>query len=662
MVCGGVFVDFMFARLLARLRPPPRHALHVSPGPLFMGRPQPPPPPAAAPAALFHLRTVHGRYLVAGAEQVELADVPDPVRAMVAVLPSANPQLALLMTPDLRPVGIRADGLRSPALSAFRMQTETARVMRLRHPLAPRRFLGVTVEALGTSRGEVVFDSLGQTHFELFEQCALDPAGLPPSLHVAIAELCAAAARPLHAAALLDALHGLAVRPEFAACLLRVLPQDELARLARWLLEQPHDLAVLAAAMPDDPWMTAALRHLAHWHAARAPVPGGVLISPAEDECAADPMEGYCQPQAGFAINALARGQVLPGGGACLLASARNEGPYLLEWLAYHRSIGFAHAFIYTNENSDRSDTLLEALARNGVITLIHNAPGTHCGPQYKAYAHALTALPQILDYDWAAILDLDEYFAFDTEMFRSVDEFLAWQETQPVDAIALCWQMFVAGRSDLPHDEPTLTRFVRREPNVNQHVKSLFRPRKFWGSHLHFPYPTLDAPFVYRTETGALHHHPGVTDRIPAFAPLPTAARAWVNHYWLRTAPETLWKLARGHGDWKAPTPERHLDMAVRVCRGFVTLADRADLVEDRRILACAAGMDDELARLRALAGVADAETDVREVFARRLPRMAAAFIAEVHAEEPPEFAPFRDVLRGLAGAGLTTASAPIR
>ncbi len=63
------------------------------------------------------------------------------------------------------------------------------------------------------------------------------------------------------------------------------------------------------------------------------------------------------------------------------LTSARNEGSYLLDWIAYHRSIGFDHIFIYTNDNTDGSDDLLDRLAYTGAVTWLRNELGSHSLP-----------------------------------------------------------------------------------------------------------------------------------------------------------------------------------------------------------------------------------------------------------------------------------------
>lgn len=40
-------------------------------------------------------------------------------------------------------------------------------------------------------------------------------------------------------------------------------------------------------------------------------------------------------------------------GKSCIVATARNEGVYLVEWIAYHRALGFEKIYIYTNNNQD---------------------------------------------------------------------------------------------------------------------------------------------------------------------------------------------------------------------------------------------------------------------------------------------------------------------
>ena len=45
-----------------------------------------------------------------------------------------------------------------------------------------------------------------------------------------------------------------------------------------------------------------------------------------------------------------------------IITTMKNEGPFILEWLAYHRAIGVDDFLIYTNDCTDGTDTMLDLL------------------------------------------------------------------------------------------------------------------------------------------------------------------------------------------------------------------------------------------------------------------------------------------------------------
>ena len=47
----------------------------------------------------------------------------------------------------------------------------------------------------------------------------------------------------------------------------------------------------------------------------------------------------------------------------------KNEGPYILEWIAHHLSVGFGHFLVVTNDCEDGTDEILLALQRRGLVT-----------------------------------------------------------------------------------------------------------------------------------------------------------------------------------------------------------------------------------------------------------------------------------------------------
>ncbi len=645
---------------LARLfgRPgPAADALAPAPSPapvsLFPTPARAPRAAATVPADLvfYHLVASDGRFVQAGPDWLLLGE-GKAAAMLLATTAALKGRMGLLLAPGLGAFAVWPAVPAGAAQGVRILPTDTVGVVRLRDPLAFDGFgflarhvpQGDPPAAGGAAAPTLRFDAGGSTMDAAFGLAPLAADAVPAEARIAAGEFAAAAGCGL--LAVLDRLRDGRLRPALAEAVLRLLPRADLAELGRRLLERPDELALLQGLLPGDAWLRTILPALRDWHETRAPVPPpGIVQSPASDEDLLRHSGAEANLPLGLVLTGLARSAVLPRRGACLLTTVRNEGPYLLDWLSYHQALGFEHSFVYSNENSDGSDALLELLAQHGAITWIRNARGPRLGPQVKAYAHALGMLPEILDYRWMAVLDLDEYLALDATMFASLGDFLALQETQPVDAIALSWLLFAALPGEAWHDQSSLQRFVRRDRDVNQHVKSLFRPQLFWNAQPHYPFAVLGAPFDYRSQGGAVHHHRDVHDRLPAFSAAPLATQAWINHYILRTADEALWKWARGRASWSDDGQRAwYLNF---VCKTFLNLAQPERLVEDRRILACAPGHAGALSKLRALPGVAACEAAIKADFARQIARARADFLARAPApDEPADVTYFRDIL----------------
>lgn len=165
-----------------------------------------------------------------------------------------------------------------------------------------------------------------------------------------------------------------------------------------------------------------------------------------------------------------------------LIATSRNEGPFILEWIAYHKAIGFDHILVYMAPDCDGSSDLLTALGSAGVVTYIdHTALTANAAQGWRnhAYTHALSH-PMVQGADWVMALDMDEFLNIHTgdgtldALFGSMG---------PADVISIPWRVF--GNSGITDysDAPILQRFTRAAPTKptlsKQHygLKSLFRP-----------------------------------------------------------------------------------------------------------------------------------------------------------------------------------------
>ena len=68
------------------------------------------------------------------------------------------------------------------------------------------------------------------------------------------------------------------------------------------------------------------------------------------------------------------------------ILTVRNEGAFLLEWLAHHRAIGFTDFLVFSNDCQDGTDKLLDRLEEMGLITHVRNdGPYDKSGIQFTA-------------------------------------------------------------------------------------------------------------------------------------------------------------------------------------------------------------------------------------------------------------------------------------
>jgi hypothetical protein len=89
----------------------------------------------------------------------------------------------------------------------------------------------------------------------------------------------------------------------------------------------------------------------------------------------------------------------------------KDEGPFILEWVAWHKSMGVTDITVFTNDCSDGTDHLLDRLAALGHVQHLPNpaflSDSTAFQPIALAYAHQLPAMRQA---DFFISMDVDEF------------------------------------------------------------------------------------------------------------------------------------------------------------------------------------------------------------------------------------------------------------
>ena len=160
-------------------------------------------------------------------------------------------------------------------------------------------------------------------------------------------------------------------------------------------------------------------------------------------------------------------------GRAAIITTMKNEGPFILEWLAYHRAIGFDDILVYTNDCVDGTDTMLQLLERKGLVQHRDNRfREMGLPPQHAALQSAESEL-LIKSATWITCIDVDEYInikigdgTLDT-LFKAVPE---------ANMIAMTWRLFGNGDVRDYVDRPITEQFLRCAPEFAR------KPHQAWG------------------------------------------------------------------------------------------------------------------------------------------------------------------------------------
>lgn len=232
-----------------------------------------------------------------------------------------------------------------------------------------------------------------------------------------------------------------------------------------------------------------------------------------------------------------------------LITSVRNEAPYLLEWFAYHKAIGFDHFLVYTNNNTDETLIILHALAQAGWVTFFENKLNPGDSPQKTAFAKAIEWVHKYPP-TWIMTLDPDEYLFLKTT--ETLDEFLS--RYPDADAIAINWRIF--GSSNLHHKGIgfTIERFLlasRSEYSENKIFKTIFRYREdIIGMGPHRPFygnGVLETIQYLDTDGQKLADE---MKQMGGFKQVKICHdHAQINHYVIRSQAEFTAKRMRGNG-----------------------------------------------------------------------------------------------------------------
>ena len=158
------------------------------------------------------------------------------------------------------------------------------------------------------------------------------------------------------------------------------------------------------------------------------------------------------------------------------VAIVKNEGPYLKEWIEYHKMVGVDRFYIYDNESTDNTKEVLSDYIKSGEVVYKYY-PGA--AQQVPAYTEALNNYKSNTKY--MGFIDLDEFVVpvEQDNLYNAVDEIIS--KNEKAAGVAINWRMYgSSGFEDKPEGH-VMENYKRRAPDAfgpNQFIKTICNPK----------------------------------------------------------------------------------------------------------------------------------------------------------------------------------------
>lgn len=215
-----------------------------------------------------------------------------------------------------------------------------------------------------------------------------------------------------------------------------------------------------------------------------------------------------------------------------LTAIFKNEGPWLKEWIEFHKLVGVQHFYLYNNLSTDNYKEVLRPYIASGEVELIdwpykpipNNVPDW-TRIQTGAYMDALKKAKKD-KVTWLAILDSDE-FLFPVQE----DNLVSFLSKYPKhDGMLVNWQMYGTSFVEkIPADKLMIEMLVLKAPTdyyENTFIKSIVRPEAV---------ESITDPHKVNYKSGKHGMNSNGNVFKNSTSPFVLVDKIRINHYWCR-------------------------------------------------------------------------------------------------------------------------------
>mgnify|MGYP003649200414 FL=1 len=247
---------------------------------------------------------------------------------------------------------------------------------------------------------------------------------------------------------------------------------------------------------------------------------------------------------------------------ALLLAVMRNEGPYIIEWMAHHFALGIDDLLVFTNFCTDNTDKILDRIEEIWPHRCKHQPNPKVMFPNHgKWLIMALRFAGHFGRYQaapWVYTTDPDEFLNF-TGDIKTFDDF--FEKTGDADVVSFTSIAFNSSNHKNAKDELVTRMYTQMASDLEgaeaegqevlTAVKTLYRNKVEGPRRPHRPVTMDFSSKGYKWINGSGQAMPPeFTDSAyKAIASNGTRDLAQINHYSIKSAEEFILKVDRGDG-----------------------------------------------------------------------------------------------------------------
>jgi hypothetical protein len=156
--------------------------------------------------------------------------------------------------------------------------------------------------------------------------------------------------------------------------------------------------------------------------------------------------------------------QSSPHGSLVALSTMKDEGPFVVEWVAHYLALGFTEVMVYTNDCSDGTDTLLKRLEALDIgVHHRENVIPKGIKPHPSMLKHAAEE-ELIVNSNWVLVIDADEFMVINHPS-ATLEGLVADLNAIGAHAMVMTWRIFGSSGVRNWSRAPITDQFIRAAP-----------------------------------------------------------------------------------------------------------------------------------------------------------------------------------------------------